>query len=37
MQRGVYKMSKFRDKFYLSPEQTLFLAKKNGMKMYVVE
>jgi Fic family protein len=40
MKRGVYKMSTFEDKFHLSPEQSLFLAKKKwdenvycGMKM----
>ena len=40
MKRGVYMMSMFEDKFHLSPEQSLFLAKKKwdenvycGMKM----
>lgn len=40
MKRGVYIMSKFEDRFHLTPEQSLFLAKKKwdenvycGMKM----
>lgn len=40
MKRGVYTMSKFEDRFHLTPEQSLFLAKKKwdeniycGMKM----
>ena len=40
MKRGVYMMPRFEDKFHLSPEQSLFLAKKKwdenvycGMKM----
>lgn len=40
MKRGVYTMSEFEDRFHLTPEQSLFLAKKKwdenvycGMKM----
>ena len=40
MKRGGYRMSEFKDKFHLTPEQSLFLAKKKwdenvycGMKM----
>ena len=34
---GEGKLPEFKDKFHLTPEQSIFLAKRNGMRIYIVE